>query len=114
MLTLHRCPIDDDGSVFSVFSPEVHRKPFGLTGGEGEDVLLTPACHSVHLIFVGGFIVVGDQTHHCHIIGKRNDGTGATCCCSNMCLQGLQRGAEKTVSLKYMLVHVYVNVLGVN
>ena len=29
--SLHRCAIDGDGSVFSVFSPEVHRKLFGIT-----------------------------------------------------------------------------------
>ncbi|XP_051956635.1 uncharacterized protein LOC127625397 [Xyrauchen texanus] len=42
--SLHRCSINGDGAVFSVFLPEVHYKLLGSTDVEGEVVLLTPAC----------------------------------------------------------------------
>ncbi|XP_051558545.1 uncharacterized protein LOC127443737 [Myxocyprinus asiaticus] len=88
--SLHWCSIDGDGTVFSVFSSEVHHKLLCLTDVEGEVVLLTPVCQGVHLLSVGCFIIVSDQTYHRRVISKLNDGIGAMCCHTVMCVQGIQ------------------------
>ncbi|XP_051506870.1 uncharacterized protein LOC127413629 isoform X1 [Myxocyprinus asiaticus] len=49
--SLHWCSIDGDGTMFSVFSSEVHHKLLCLTDVEGEIVLLTPVCHNVTSLF---------------------------------------------------------------
>ena len=94
--SLHRCSIDGDGAVFSVFLPEVHHKLLGFTDVEGEVVILTPACQSVHLLSVGCFIIVSDQTYHRRIVSKLNDGIGAMCRHTVMCVQGIQEWAKNT------------------
>ncbi len=56
-------------------------------------VLLAPFSQGTHLLSVGRLIVVGDQAYHHCVIGKSDD-IGAVCCCTVMCVQGVQEWAE--------------------
>ncbi len=53
-------------------------------------VLLTPFSQGTHLLSVGRLIVA----YHCCVIGKFDDDVGAVCCCTVMCVQGVQEWAE--------------------
>ncbi len=57
-------------------------------------VLLAPFSQGTHLLSVGSLIVVGDQAYHRCVIGKFDDDVGAVCCCSVVCVQGVQEWAE--------------------
>ncbi len=57
-------------------------------------VLLTPFSQGTHLLSVGRLIVVGDQAYHHCVIGKFDDDIGAVCCCTVVCVQGVQKWAE--------------------
>ncbi len=57
-------------------------------------VLLTPFSQGTHLLSVGRLIVVGDQAYYRCVIGKFDDDVGAVCCCTVMCVQGVQEWAE--------------------
>ncbi len=57
-------------------------------------VLLTPFSQGTHLLSVGRLIVVGDQAYHCCVIRKFDDDIGAVCCCTVVCVQGVQEWAE--------------------
>ncbi len=57
-------------------------------------VLLTPFSQGTHLLSVGRLIVVGEQAYHRCVIGKFDDDVGAVCCCTVMCVQGVQEWAE--------------------
>ncbi len=59
-------------------------------------VLLAPFSQGTHLLSVGRRIVVGDQAYHCCVIGKFDDDVGAVCCCTVVCVQGVQEWAEDT------------------
>ncbi len=56
-------------------------------------VLLTPFSQGTHLLSVGHLIVVGDQAYHRCVISKFDDDVGAVCCCTVVCVQGVQAGA---------------------
>ncbi len=53
-------------------------------------VLLTPFSQGAHLLSVGRLIVVGDQAYHRCVISKFDDDVGAVCCCTVVCVQGVQ------------------------
>ncbi len=57
-------------------------------------VLLTPFSQVTHLLYLGRLIVVGDQACHRCVISKFDDDVGAVCCCTVMCVQGIQEWAE--------------------
>ncbi len=57
-------------------------------------VLLTPFSQGTHLLSVGHLIVVGDQAYHRCVISKFDDDIGAVCCCTVVCVQGVQEWAE--------------------
>ncbi len=59
-------------------------------------VLLTPLCQGTHLLSVGRLIVVGDQAYHSCVVCKFDDDIGAVCCCTVVCVQGVQEWAEDT------------------
>ncbi len=64
-------------------------------------VLLTPFSQGIHLLSVGRLIVVGDQAYpHC-VISKFDDDVGAVCCCTVVCVQGVQEWAEDARFLKH-------------
>ncbi len=53
-------------------------------------VLLTPFSQGTHLLSVGRLIVVGDQAYHRCVVCKFDDDVGAVCCCTVVCVQGVQ------------------------
>ncbi len=55
-------------------------------------VLLIPFSKGTHLLSVGR--LVGDQAYHRCVIGKFDDDVGAVCCCTVMCVQGVQEWAK--------------------
>ncbi len=57
-------------------------------------VLLTPFSQGTHLRSVGRLIVVGDEAYHRCVISKFDDDIGAVCCCTVVCVQGVQECAE--------------------
>ncbi len=57
-------------------------------------VLLAPFSQGTHLLSAGHLIVVGDQAFHRCVVGKFDDDVGAVCCCTVVCVQGLQEWAE--------------------
>ncbi len=57
-------------------------------------VLLTPFSQGTHLLSVGRLIVVGDQAYHRCVISKFDDDIRAVCCCTVVCVQGVQEWAE--------------------
>ncbi len=57
-------------------------------------VLLTPFCQGTHLLSVGRLIVVGYQAYHRCVVCKFDDDVGAVCCCTVVCVQGVQEWAE--------------------
>ncbi len=57
-------------------------------------VLLTPFIQGTHLLSVGRLIVVGDQAYHRCVISKFDDDIRAVCCCTVVCVQGVQEWAE--------------------
>ncbi len=59
-------------------------------------VLLAPFSQGTHLLPVGRLIVVGDQAYHRCVISKSDDDIGAVCCCTVVCVQGVQEWAEDT------------------
>ncbi len=93
---LHRCLVDGDGCVFSALSPEIHHQLLGLIDVEWEVVLITPFSQGTHLLSVGRLIVVGDQAYHRWVICKFDDDIRAVCCCTVVCVQGVQEWAEDT------------------
>ncbi len=57
-------------------------------------VLLASFSQGTHLLSVGHLIVVGDQAYHRCVVGKFGDDVGAVCCCTVVCVQGVQEWAE--------------------
>ncbi len=57
-------------------------------------VHLTPFSQVTHLLSVGRLIVVGDQAYHRCVVCKYDDDVGAVCCCTVVCVQGVQEWAE--------------------
>ncbi len=52
-------------------------------------VLLTPFSQGTHLLSVGR-----DQAYHRCVVSKFDDDVGAVCCCTVVCVQGVQEWAE--------------------
>ncbi len=90
--------------MFSTLSPEIHHQLLGLVDVEGEVVLLTPFSQVTHLLSVGRLIVVGDQAYHCCVVSKFDNGVGAVCCCTVVCVQGLQEWAKFATSVAGTMV----------
>ncbi len=57
-------------------------------------VLLTPFSQGTHLLSVGRLIAVSDQAYHRCVISKFDDDVGAVCCCTVVCVQGVQEWAQ--------------------
>ena len=81
------------GRAWSYFSCSPQSSPC-LDHVEGEVVVLAPHGQVSDLLPIGCLIVVGDQTYHCCVIGKLNDGVGVVPGCAVMSEQGVQEGTE--------------------
>ena len=68
--TLHRRP------VWVSVPPEVHDELLGLLSVEQQVVGVAPLSQTIHLLPVGGLIVVFDEANHRGVVCKLNDGIG--------------------------------------
>ena len=75
--TLHRRPLDVDVWMWVSVPPEVHDELLGLLGVQLQVVFVTPLSQTVHLLPVGGLIVVSDEADHRGVVCKLDDGVGA-------------------------------------
>ncbi len=71
--------------MYSALSPVIHHQLLGLVDVECEVVLLTPFSQGTHLLSVGSLLSVTSKFY---------DDVGAVCCCTVMCVQGVQEWAE--------------------
>ena len=74
--------------------PLFHNHLLGLDHVEGEVVGFALHGQVSDLLPMGSLIVVGDQTFHCCIISKLNDGVGVMPGRAVMSEQGVQKGTD--------------------
>ena len=63
---LHCGPVDVDGVMLTLLSPEVHDLLFCFI--EGEVIFLAPLCQGSHLLPVGCLVIFGNQAYHCYVV----------------------------------------------
>ncbi|KAK6299546.1 hypothetical protein J4Q44_G00295790 [Coregonus suidteri] len=62
---LHCGPVDVDGGVLSLLSPEVHDQLLRFVDVEGEVIFLAPLRQGPHLLPVGCLVIVGPAMLRC-------------------------------------------------
>ncbi len=60
----------------------------------GERCLLTPFSPGTNLLSVERLIIVSDQAYHRCVVSKFDNDVGPVCCCTAVCVQGVQEWAE--------------------
>ena len=65
---LHCVPVDVDGGVLTLLSPEVHDQLLHFVDIVGEGIFLAPILQGPHLL--GCLVIVGNQAYYCCVICK--------------------------------------------
>ena len=74
--SLHCCAVDVEWWVTVLFVPEVDNDLFCFIDIQDQVVGVTPVCQMFHLLPVGLFVVVPDESHHCCIVRVLYDVVG--------------------------------------
>ena len=83
-------PIDVDGGMLPLLSPEVHDQLLHFVDGEA------PLCQGLHLLPVGCLVIVGNKAYYCCVVCKLDDRVGVVRGHPVMGEQGVQEGTEHT------------------
>ena len=83
-----------DGWVWVSVSPEVHDELLGLLSLEQQVVAVAPLSQTIHLLPVGGLIVVFDEADHRGVVCKLNDGIGTIDRFAVMGEEGVEEGTH--------------------